>query len=204
MTCLNTFACTSCSVNYIYSVDINSCISCPAGRFSAGRTSTLCTTCFAGCSTCTSSANNTCTGCLPQFYLVNSTCTACNNGSYSLGGIESTCTACSVGCTVCTSDIICSSCSATYGLNSLNNCILCLPGTYSLGGSTACLSCNAGCSSCTSSLANSCQSCIINYILSNNSCSFCPFGSFSAGGIASTCRNCSAGCTRCTSFAVCT
>ena len=139
MACLNTFACTSCSVNYIYSVDINSCISCPAGRFSAGGTSTLCTSCFAGCSTCTSSANNTCTGCLPQFYLVNSTCTACNNGSYSLGSIESTCTACSVGCTVCTNAIICSSCSATYGLNSLNNCILCLPGTYSLGGSTACL-----------------------------------------------------------------
>jgi len=84
------FQCTKCAANYY--LDVSSCVTCPAGKWSAAGVTTCAGTCNdANCKSCTDAGA--------------AACTACNSG-YVLDATTNTCTICAdTQCDTCTSGI---------------------------------------------------------------------------------------------------
>jgi len=110
---------------------------------------------------------------------------------------------CVAPCTTCTSASTCLTCDVNYYYNTTADaCISCPAGTYSAGGTvTSCtstilypsflniisLDCSSPCATCKS--ASFCLSCPANYSFDSvaGTCTACPSGKFSSGGIVTTC-----------------
>jgi hypothetical protein len=184
---------------------ISSCIPCPSGSYGIenpshppSNESTGCAPCNAG--SFSSSGSLSCTFCAVGFYTELSrsvSCLACPSGTY--GAVPGSSNK-SIACQQCPSGtfneltgqsrIACINCpagtaSSIEGSNSSTSCSSCIPGSFSVAGSSVCVSCNPGTYSPTSN-AGVCLPCPRGTYLSSYGgsslfqCKTCPLGTSTA------------------------
>jgi proprotein convertase subtilisin/kexin type 5 len=190
--CLNSMNCTACISNYTLT-STNQC-----------KSNSICS--VANCQFCSATALNTCSQCLPSYYIYNSSCfSACPASTYAQNG---QCIPCPANCIACTATG-CTACSSlTYLYQGI--CVASCPvGTYLSAGycqSDPCLAYN--------SATNGCLQCVTPYLLYSNRVTApngsvgvttvcvlnCPSGTIQSG---STCVSCSPNCLSCISPTIC-
>lgn len=180
------------------------CYQCPAGTFK-------------GCNGCPFA---TCESCFPGYFqpsVGQASCLGCTQGTFSENYGSVSCTSCPAGkYSSSTANTACTDCLAGYynptsGLATA--CTLqCIPGTYSLSGSTSCTNCSAGSfsagngsSTCTAcipgkyqdsngqSACNNCQLPTISSMEGSKNCTLCQQGTYSESTNRSSCLSCEAG-----------
>jgi len=202
--------CLPCAAGYYTNVEGSSeCSPCPAGTYATDTGSIECSSCPIGTSSGATGATS------------ESTCVPCAAGTYSdvVGSVE--CFSCLAGtymefagnssCILCPAGTY----SSIEASDSVNNCLQCNPGQYSLDGATTCAECEPGtyanssgmdsCDACppgtfgtatggTSALV--CLNCPIGQYSSREAtqtCDLCPQGTFSSIPGASVCSPCAPG-----------
>lgn len=186
--------CVSCS-SYCTSCNSQGCLKCGTGFYltSAG---TCAPNCVAPCSTCSTTAPSSCTGCLIGYTLnnVTSTCTplsACPNG---------VCYACPLGfalssntCVQCATGSNCGRCNPAANAT----CYSCLSGYYLNTSASTCVSCPTGCQTCSN--PSNCLSCSSGYglvsqpVSTSGSCVACQSPCAQCMGSPTTCVACVSG-----------
>ena len=166
----------------------DTCIECPAGKFSARESATACDSCTPG-KAAIGSASKSCSYCRPGYYS-NSTgstgCSKCNEGSRSLLPSNSTsCVWCQAG---------------TSSPGDASVCYECIPGKFALDRASQCSNCAAGFESLDSQ-ATTCQGCVpgkfsigsASLAVTPDPCKKCPVGKYANETNSTRCRDCVAG-----------
>ncbi len=195
---------------------IATCSSCATsnGFVGAPLSGTICSSCYSGCKTCSTTAANACTACLYQYFLVNNSClAACPSGYF---GSEKTaiCTQCVSPCASCVglsaTPYFCLSCVTGYYLwdyscvtpcpnllfGYLGNCLAVCPQTTFADTTTHnCLNCISNCLECPS--VTTCSLCVNNAFLLSGVCYLiCPAGYYGDSS-SSLCLGCDGNCLSC-------
>lgn len=199
-----------------------SCIACPQGTTSSSSGSTLATDCQTcqdlGFGPTMVVIDNQCVDCLPGkvFSLDENNCVQCPNGQYRTSA-QTECQACAAGkfstqgapcqecptgyfnvdtgqsvCQLCLAE--CDECAAGYKRQN-NECVACLPGSFSLVGQTTCQLCALGQYQPSSAAAN-CISCLPGQYqdtLGQATCKQCLKGFFQDQPTQGACHACPAG-----------
>jgi proprotein convertase subtilisin/kexin type 5 len=179
----------------------------------------------ANCLRCASAKN--CLSCKASTFLSLQTCVAecplgffshtvdricyvqCPKGFY--GDLSTNaCTTCPAACTACSSVNSCSACATNnflLGTACVTNCRTGQGGSTKLYGdatTSTCKSCVTPCDTCSPTNGQSCNSCVIGYLTTTNTCVIeCPAGSFGSlsaavgGPVNPVCNPCNASCANC-------
>ncbi len=143
-TYLSGSSCKTCSVGYYCLGGSSGQSKCPAGQTApAGSASSgMCTSCKAGCSSCSGTTTN-CTACSAGYYISGSSCQSCTAGYYCPGGTDSR-RKCPVG---------------QYSASGSSGCKSCQSNQSSSEGSSSCFSCTKYHAKCVECNATSCTKC---------------------------------------------
>ena len=201
-------SCLNCNTSLlrIYNSTSSSC-PCDPGYYDSG--SAQCEICSLPCLTCNGASILNCTSCVGGYRLIGSSCikiTLCNNYYYmgycvdrcpnTTYPLANTCATCINYCQTCLSDVLCSSCIASFYLFNGSCKGSCPVGTYAWNGS--CSACPRNCESCVYRQGIVCVSCVANFYLSADlSCNGACAGDQSHVIIEGRCVECIWPCARC-------